>query len=167
MQDTPPHHAGFVGAFANIHAPAHKNLSLIALQRQGSSLGHGRVCCGEIILQRHGHTACKVVQHRDAVQTHSQIEINVFPLQQAGHCITGIAAAFLLAIAKAMGKADLHLSGAHRIAQHTRRRTLRRRIYGMRGIGKQQKPDSRRRFIHIRAEKRTPSAKKDDAKGIG
>ena len=119
-----PHHAGFVGALANIHAPAHKDLGLIAMQCQGRSPCHGRVCCGEVILQHHRHTACQIVQHRDAVQTHSQIEINVFPLQQAGHCITGIAAAFLLAIAKAMGKADLHLGGTHRIAQHAKHRHL-------------------------------------------
>ena len=27
-----PHHASFVGALANIHAPAHKDLGLIAMQ---------------------------------------------------------------------------------------------------------------------------------------
>ena len=114
-------HAAGIGPISDRHPAADKGLCLISMQRQGRALGHCRVYGGEIILQCHSDTACQIVQLRDAIHVHGHVKINGFSQQKTFHCLTGILAAFLLAIAEAMRKADLHFfgaDGAAKVAQH-------------------------------------------------
>lgn len=114
-------HAAGVGPISDRHPAADKGLGLVPMQRQGRALGHCRVYGGEIILQCHSDTACQIVQLRDAIHVHGHVKINGFSQQKTFHCLTGILAAFLLAIAEATRKADLHLfgaDGAAKVAQH-------------------------------------------------
>ena len=111
-------HSCFVGAFANAHAAAHKQLCLLSPQRQGRARGHGRIQGGKVILQGHGYAAHRVIEYGDAVHVHGDIFVNGRAHQQVGHGLHRQLAALRTAVAKAMGQADLQRPHAGAVTQH-------------------------------------------------
>ena len=90
------------------------------MQRHRRAGGHGRIIGGKILIERHGYAAHEIVELGNGVHVHGHVIVDVDAQEEVSDRVAGVFAALLLAVAKAMGEAQLRRDGARFLPQHAK-----------------------------------------------